>query len=211
GAPNSISAFVNFFLWSWILQVVATYVSTDNFAAFGVSHTVYTALFFLVEGIGQAVDTIDSNAYGAKNWPMIEANMRSWLKLSCAIMAITFIVMIVYPKPFLALIIRRDMSPGFYHTLKNMLLLSWLAIGAEAFSFSLRNMLTAFEDTIFSMIVSIMCYSCVVVIPSYITLRITHNATSFLAIEAVSHAIILTVFFLRYRYHWIPRFRAGTV
>jgi MATE family multidrug resistance protein len=209
GAPNSISAFVNFFLWSWILQVVATYVSADNFAAFGVSHTVYTALFFLVEGVGQAVDTIDSNAYGAKNWPMIEANMHSWLRLSCAIMAITFVVMIVYPKPFLTLIIRRDMSPGFYHTLKNMLLLSWLAIGAEAFSFNLRNMLTAFEDTIFSMIVSIVCYSCVVVIPSYITLRITHNATSFLAIEAASHAIILTVFLLRYRYRWIPQFRAG--
>jgi MATE family multidrug resistance protein len=211
GAPNAVSAFINFFLWSWILQVIATYVDANNFAAFGVSHTVYTALFFLVEGIGQAVDTIDSNAFGAKNWPMIEANMRSWVKLACAVAAITFTIMIVYPKPFLWLIIRRDMPPSFYPTLGHMLLLSWLAIGTESFGFNLRNMLTAFGDTVFSMIASIICYSGVVVIPSYLALRATHDAASFLAIEAVSQAIIMAVFFLRYRYHWAPQFRDGTV
>jgi MATE family multidrug resistance protein len=211
GAPNAVSAFINFFLWSWILQVIATYVDANNFAAFGVSHTVYTALFFLIEGIGQAVDTIDSNAFGAKNWPMIESNMRSWLKLSCAIMAITFSIMIVYPKPFFWLIIRREMPPNFYPILAHMMLLSWLAIGAEAFNFNLRNMLTAFGDTVFSMIASIICYSCVVVTPSYLALRMTHDAASFLAIEAVSQVIIMVVFFLRYRFRWVPQFRSGMV
>jgi hypothetical protein len=61
------------------------------------------------------------------------------------------------------------------------------------------------------MIANLICYACIVIVPSYIAVRMTHDAASFLAIEAVSQTIFVIVFFLRYRWHWVPKFHRGTI
>lgn len=208
GIPNAISAFINFTLWSWIIQVMADDVSPNNFAAFGITTTIYNVFFFMVEGVGQAVCAIQSNALGAADGQMICNNVRSWLKWSLISASITFIVMVVYPRPMIALLADSSLIASSFNIIHWMLILSWLAFCfGESLGFNFRNMLTAYGDTKFSMIANLLTYGGIVVPIGYFALKWTHDSSSFLAVEIAGQFIFLMVFFLRYRLHWLPKFR----
>ncbi|MDR0340433.1 MAG: MATE family efflux transporter [Puniceicoccales bacterium] len=202
GTPNGFAAFINFALWSWIAQVMAHFVPAENFTAFGVSQSVYFCMLFFIEGISFGVSIIVSNAYGANNWDAIVRNNHSWMKLAALAFVGSFLLMVLYPRPLLAIICSGAMTKSFYDTLRIMLLLSWIAIATESITLNLRQTLTAFGDTRFTMLVNIVSYSGIVVFPSYIFLRRTHSAASFLAAEAVSNIVMLFLYSIRFR-RWL--------
>ncbi|MDR3316762.1 MAG: polysaccharide biosynthesis C-terminal domain-containing protein [Puniceicoccales bacterium] len=203
GGPNAFSATINFILWSWIVQVMAHYVSSENFTAFGVSNTLFYFLLFFVEGVSLATGTIASNAYGAGAWEVIGRNARSWLKLSISFSIFAFFVMVIYPRPLLFFFVDGPMTDGFRSNLKTMLFLTWLAIANTGIEFNQRQTLTAFGDTLFTMGASLFGYAGMVIIPGFIALRMTHNGASFLVVEAISQIFFIITFYLRYRFHWM--------
>ncbi|MDR0678642.1 MAG: MATE family efflux transporter [Puniceicoccales bacterium] len=202
GTPNGFAAFINFALWSWIAQVMAHFVPAENFTAFGVSQSALYCMLFFIEGVSFGVGTIVSNAYGANDWDVVARNSRAWLKLSAIVFAGSFLLMVAYPRPLLAIICSGSMSESFYNILWTMLLLSWVAIATECVTFNLRQTLTAFGDTRFTMWVNIVFYSGIVVFPSYVLLRRTHSAAAFLAAEAVSNVAMLLLYSIRFR-RWL--------
>jgi MATE family multidrug resistance protein len=202
GLPNGFAAFVNYALWSWITQVMACCVSAENFTAFGVSQSAFYCILFVVEGISLGVGIIVANAYGAGDWDVIEKNGKSWLKLSAPVFAISFLLLVAYPKPLMAIICRNIETDSFYGMLRTMMLLTWIAMASESMNFNLRQALTAFGDTKFTMHVNLVAYAGAVIIPSYFLLRTTRNAASLLGAEAISHAIMVTIYALRFR-RWL--------
>ncbi|MDR2667490.1 MAG: MATE family efflux transporter [Puniceicoccales bacterium] len=202
GTPNGFAGFINFALWSLITQVMATNVPPENFTAFGVSQSAFYCLLFIVEGISLGVGIIVSNAYGAGDWHGIEKNSRSWIRLSILIFAASFILMVAYPKPIMAIICRGTDSASFDGVLGTMMFLTWIAMAGESVTYNLRQILTAFGDTRYTMVVNILFYSGVVIVPSYFLLHATHNAASFLCAEAVSHVFMLSAYALRFR-RWL--------
>lgn len=207
GMPNATSCFVNFALWSWILQIMATCVSEANYFAFGVTQTVYSTFFFLIEGLGQAISTICSNAYGARAWDVIERNLRSAFKIALANGIFLSLFMVIFPRPLISLLMNGALDDHYFRLIARMLFINWLGMCvSECFTFCLRGALIAFGDTKFLMIASLMSYGCVVIVPSYFLLHITHDAASFLIIEFVSQILLLSAFLLRYRCHWVSEF-----
>jgi MATE family multidrug resistance protein len=202
GAPNGFAAFVNFSLWSWIAQVMANFVPAENFTAFGVSQSAFYCMLFFIEGISFGVSTVVSNAYGANDWDTVVRNSRSWIKLSAIAFTASFLLMVAYPRPLVAIICSGSLPDSFYRMLYGMLILSWVAIASESVTFNLRQTLTAFGDTRFTMWVNIVFYSGIVVFPSYVLLRKTHDATSFLAAEALSNVVMVLFYATRFR-RWL--------
>ncbi|MDR2030372.1 MAG: hypothetical protein LBP65_02820 [Puniceicoccales bacterium] len=202
GSPPALSCAVNFSLWSYVLQVMANQVDKDNFTAFGIATTVYHLPLFVVEGVSLGVGAIVANAYGAGNWKWVERNARSWFRVSLAVLLASFVLMVLCPGPLSKPFIHGQWNAAQMHTLRTMLFFSWLAIASESFGFNLRQTLTAFGDTVFTMLVGLIGYGCIVAVPSYFALHLTHNASSFLAIEAVGQISIAIAFFFRCQRHW---------
>lgn len=209
GMPNATSCFVNFALWSWILQVMATCVSEANYFAFGVTQTVYSTFFFLIEGLGQAISTICSNAYGARDWKVIEWNLKSAFKIALMNGIFLGLFMVIFPRPLISLLMNGALDEHYFRLISRMLLINWLGMCfSECFTFCLRGALIAFGDTKFLMVASFLSYGCVVTLPSYFLLRLTHDAASFLIVEFVSQILLLIAFLVRYRCHWVRQFRS---
>ncbi|MDR3116989.1 MAG: hypothetical protein LBT98_00200 [Puniceicoccales bacterium] len=209
GSPMALGGAVNFFLWSWILQVMASQVSADNYTAFGVSTTLFHLILFVVEGISLGVGTIVANAYGAGAWSVVERNSRSWMLLALAVAAVSFVALVLFPGPLLALFVSGPMEESFRRALRAMLLCCWIMGSFDCFGYNLRQILTAFGDTIFTTVVGLLGYGCLVIAPSYFALCLTHHAASFLAIETVGQGSIAIAFFFRYRRHWLLPHRGG--
>ena len=181
---------------------MATYVPADNFTAFGVSQSAFYCLLFVVEGVSLGVGIIVANAYGAGNWDVITRNSRSWVKLSVLIFTVGFLLLVAYPKPIMTIICRGADSIQLSGTLATMMFLTWIAMAGESVTYNLRQILTAFGDTRYTMVVNILFYSGVVIVPSYFLLRSTHDASSFLCAEAISHIFMLSAYALRFR-RWL--------
>jgi MATE family multidrug resistance protein len=202
GSPNGFAGFINFALWSWVTQVMAAHVPAENFTAFGVSQSAFYCLLFVVEGISLGVGIIVANAYGAGDWDTITKNSKSWIRLSILIFIASFLLLVAYPKPVMAIICREAGSDEFRRMLGIMMFLTWIAMAGESVTYNLRQILTAFGDTQYTMIVNIVFYSGVVVVPSYFLLRTTHDAASFLCAEAFSHVFMLGAYAMRFR-RWL--------
>ncbi|MDR2577032.1 MAG: MATE family efflux transporter [Puniceicoccales bacterium] len=205
GAPNGFAALINFVLWSWIYQIMAGYVSAENFTAFGVSNSFYCTLLFFIEGVSAGVGTIAANGYGAGDWNLISRNSRAWLFLAIIFSFFAFLCAIFCPKIMLLLFLGDDApkTESFFSAFKVMLWLTCLALIIGSVEFNLRHMLTSFGDAYFIMVVSLFGYAGIVIFPSFIALRATRDSSSFLVMEAISQIFLAIVFFLRYRLHWL--------
>jgi putative MATE family efflux protein len=204
GSPNALSALINFVFWSWILQVMVRFVPMENFRAFGISQSFFHTMLFFVEGVSLAVSTIDANAYGAHDWDMVARNTRSWIKLSVLVTAVSYAVVVAYPRPLLALFIHGPSDGTFRSTLAAMRFWTWLALAIASIDFNLRQALTAFGDTVFTMAVGLIGYALCAIVPGYFAIKITGDATYFLICETVSQSAIAVAYSLRYR-RWITR------
>jgi Na+-driven multidrug efflux pump len=202
GLPSAISALVNFTLWSWIFQVIASCVSGENFTAFGTCQSAVFSLIFISEGISMGVATIVSNAYGGQNWKMIGDNRRSWIHICLLFIACSFLILIVWPEPLLRLLVHGTVSENFLHTLRFMFFCGWFSTAGESFCFTLRQTLTAFGDTYYTMVVGLICYGLVVIVPSYFLVHATRHAASFLIIEGASQILVAFLYNRRYRVKW---------
>ena len=196
GLPNAIDCFIGGFLWAFIIQTAALNVSSEQFTILFMGQTCYLVLYFMIEGVGQGVGIITSNGYGAKNWDMIKKNMRAWMRLALMAGALSFITMVAYPAPLIALLRPTDMSisgPLVNQTLFTM----WLWLLTDTYAFNLRMSLTAFGDTRFTMIVNPLCFAIICALPSYIGLHFFHDILCIGISGACSYLASSAICFLR--------------
>lgn len=207
GAPTMVSCFINFTLWSLLLQAMAIYVSADNFFAFGVATSVYNALFFTIQGGGQAVGTISSNAFGAKNASILDRLMTTSFNFSVLNAVVMSVFMVFYPDLLIGLLTPPGCDPSLLALVRKMLLLCWIAACCgECFCFCLRGMLVSFGDAKFTMFTSIFTYGVVAALPGYLVLRATRDSSYFLIIEILSHLLGALFYMMRYRCFWHRKF-----
>ncbi|MDR3273915.1 MAG: MATE family efflux transporter [Puniceicoccales bacterium] len=196
GLPNAIDCLVGGGLWCFVIQTAALNVSSEHFTILFMSQTCYTTMYFMVEGVGQGVGIIVSNAYGAKNWDTIKKNMRSWTRLALITGVLAFIVLVLYPRPLIFLLSPRDVTvtgPLLLQALFTM----WIWMFTDAYAFNLRMSLTAFGDTRFTMVASPLCFAILCALPSYIGLHFFHNILYIGLSGACAYFTYSTICFIR--------------
>jgi MATE family multidrug resistance protein len=200
GLPNAIDGFITSALWSWTIQIAAIYLDSDSFSLLIIGQTIYWTLFFFIEGIGEGVGTVCSNAYGSRNWGMVRRNIRSWFFLSLIGGAIAFVLLVLYPYPFVALLLPSDSSESLFSQLRPFLVIFWFLLLFSGYSFNYRMMLTSFGDTKFTMVGSILCDTFCSVIPSYFAVRYLQNALLVCWGWVFSTLLFSSICFLRFRH-----------
>ncbi|MDR2435961.1 MAG: MATE family efflux transporter [Puniceicoccales bacterium] len=196
GLPNAIDCLIGGGLWSFVIQLAAINVSGKDLTILFMAQTCYTTAYFMIEGIGQGVGIITSNAYGAKNWDMIQKNMSSWRRLAAITGALSFGIMVAYPNPLISILRPTDIDISG-NLLPQALFTMWIWLLADAHAFNLRMSLTAFGDTRFTMAISPLCFAIFCVIPSYIGLRFFHNILCIGTSGACAYSIFSAICFFR--------------
>jgi MATE family multidrug resistance protein len=201
GTPNAITRLINSFLWAWMTQLCAQKASAEEFLIYGMSMTVYVAFFFLIEGTGAGVSTVDSNAIGAHQWGTITKNTRSWILLAFIFGGLLSIFMIFYPEPIFR-IFSIDLHASNIRSLaREFLLWAWLLFFAELFHFNFFSMITAFGDTMFRLISAPICYGLLVALPVHHTLcHGSHRALAFIQYSLLNEVVMTLLFWARYRW-----------
>ncbi|MDR2377678.1 MAG: hypothetical protein LBD54_02920 [Puniceicoccales bacterium] len=152
GSPNALTRLINSFLWAWMMQLCVQYTSAEEFLLYGMAMTVYVAFFFLIEGTGAGVTTVDSNAIGARRWDTVARNTRSWVLLSFIFCGFLSLFMVFYPEPLFRLFAIDLRSGNLRPLIREFFGWAWLLFFAEFFHFNFYSMITAFGDTVFRMI-----------------------------------------------------------
>jgi Na+-driven multidrug efflux pump len=93
-------------------------------------------------------------------------------------------------------------SESFSRTLRFMLVCGWFTTAGESFCYTLRQTLTAFGDTRYTMASGLICYGFLVIVPSYFLIRATEHAASFLIIEGIGQLLIAFLYNRRYLNKW---------
>ncbi len=199
GLPNGVGCFLNCIGWAWLSQIVALHVTKGEFTAFGIAQSIYVVCFFLFEGLGSSVGTICSNAIGAKQYWVVNKNLRSAVKLLLSFSLITLYVMVISPSGLIQLFLPSDSSNVVLQFTNPMLLWTWFLFIAEGSWFFLQSMLTAAGDTKFTMLVNTFSYWLVAFLPSYVLLSFNYSGAVILWQTSVCEQIV-RVFFMYYRY-----------
>jgi Na+-driven multidrug efflux pump len=182
-------------------QICAQKASAEEFLIYGMSMTVYVAFFFLIEGTGSGVSTVDSNAIGARQWATITQNTRSWILLSFIFCGLLSVFMIFYPEPIFQIFSIDLQAKNIRSLAHEFLLWAWLLFFAEFFHFNFYSMITAFGDTVFRMISAPICYGLLVALPVHHTLCYgSHRALAFIQYSLLNEVVMSVLFYMRYRW-----------
>lgn len=168
GMPASLARFINSLGWAILTQVIAANVSTDDFQAYGISHSIYILFMFFNEGFSVGTRTICSNAMGAHQYHVVRRNCHAWVSLILIVMGITAIGMIFFPEPLIrSFLTQSDTALEITHT-SAMLRWAWIAFALEFTFMNMMSMLIASGDTRFTMFVNTASFLCLSVVPTYI-------------------------------------------
>ncbi|MDR0728333.1 MAG: polysaccharide biosynthesis C-terminal domain-containing protein [Puniceicoccales bacterium] len=201
GSPNALTRLINSFLWAWMMQLCVQYASGEEFLIYGMAMTVFVAFFFLIEGTGAGVTTVDSNAIGARRWDTVARNTRSWVLLGFLFCGLLSLFMVFYPEPLFRLFAIDLRSGNLRPLIREFFGWAWLLFFAEFFHFNFYSMITAFGDTVFRMISAPLCYGFLVALPvHHILCHGSHRALAFIQYSLLNELVMSLLFFLRYRW-----------
>ncbi|MDR3143496.1 MAG: MATE family efflux transporter [Puniceicoccales bacterium] len=201
GSPNAFTRLINALLWAWMMQLCAQHASREEFLLYGITMTVFLAFYFLIEGTGAGVTTVDSNAIGARQWDTIARNTRSWIILSFIFCGLPSLFMIFDPEPLLRLFAVDLQSGNLRLLIREFFAWAWLFFFAEFIHFNFFSMITAFGDTVFRMISAPICYGLLVALPVHHTLCYgSHRALAYIQYALLNEVVMSILFFFRYRW-----------
>jgi MATE family multidrug resistance protein len=191
GFPTALNSCINCCGWSILVQLIKKRVSNDDFSAFGITHSLYVAFFFVIEGIGTGIRTICSNAIGYLNYDAIRLCINSAYKTSIILAAITSLFMVFHPDLLIGLFRGDCLSKAVDPLAKSMLIWAWLAFLFDGLWTTIQSLLTAAGDTKYTMIVNISCYWLLEFLPIYTLMA--HTKLECSAVVAW-HVMILDLF-----------------
>jgi putative MATE family efflux protein len=174
GSPSALNSFINSFGWSMVVQLIKKHVSMDDFSAFGITHSLYVAFFFVIEGIGSGVRTICSNAIGHSGYDVAKRCVGSSWKASIILAIITSSFMVFFPDGLINLFGGDALAKGVRPLARSMLVWAWLAFLSDGLWTAIQSLLTAAGDTKYSMIVNMSCYWMLEFLPLYIIMGRTN-------------------------------------
>ncbi|MDR3317726.1 MAG: MATE family efflux transporter [Puniceicoccales bacterium] len=199
GSSSALNRFVSSFFWAVITQVVAQYVTPDEFHGYGISNSIYMIFFFIIEGMSAGTRTICSNALGARSFEIVPRNMKSWISLSGICIIFVLLGMLVYPDNIIRAFLQDTGSGDTYFIARNMLLWVWLVFALDLGVTNLMSTLLASGDTKFTMYVNTLSFLCCAVVPAYIGIVYLHYDSiiiwQFLLLDSILRTIIFS-----YRY-----------
>ncbi|MDR0428818.1 MAG: hypothetical protein LBG86_02145 [Puniceicoccales bacterium] len=175
GLPNALSAFFTWALWSCMYQVAAIYAPGNHFTTLIVGHSIFSGMFFLVEGLSQGTGVVCAHAYGAKEWHIMARCSRSWICILSMECLISSLFLIFYPRPLIAIILPRNADLAIVPLIEKMLIFMWLMLFTSGCSNCLRNQLTVIGDTKFILWGNLFLYTFCNFFLSYLALRYGHN------------------------------------
>jgi MATE family multidrug resistance protein len=207
GFPSALNHLINTLLWAAMTQVIAQHVSSEDFQAYGIAHSIHMLFAFIIDGMSIGTRTICANALGAHRFEIVPKNLRAWLFLSALATALTAVGMLIYPDNIINAFLKES-ETGIAHTLvQHMLLWTWIVFTLDLVAYNLRSVLLASGDTKFIMGVNVLSFASCFVFPTYIGIvYFDCRPVIFWRFMALNCAACIIFFALRYRRgHWRQR------
>lgn len=143
GTPNAISCLFNCITWGWTMQLLAIYTPQDDFTAYGIANSIYLLIFFVIEGVGDGVGIVCSNAIGAKKYEFVSKNIVSAAKLLLLCSIAIIIPAIIFSDQLIYAFVQKTSDISILHNTKIMINFMFLIFIIEGFWFIFQKVLNS--------------------------------------------------------------------
>jgi multidrug resistance protein, MATE family len=204
GAPVGLSYLIEMIAWAGIYQLcILTSAMHMTLMAFGQS--LYTMMSFCLEGMNKAITSICGNLIGANKWFFVPKAFNSSVKLLLLLFCVSTFFLIVYPDFMIGVFLKSMKNTEeytfVYNQLKFVSFYVWLYFLFEGINSICLGILTAAEDTLFSMVVNAFSSWIVAYIPIYYIIYKWHYDPHYCWAVFVVYAFFnAACFYCRYKF-----------
>jgi len=201
GFPNAVGHMIATAAWAFVLFLLANR-SAEHIAVISIGLTLWMLFSFITEGLQKGISAIVANHIGARQWGGIDKLLGTALKLQFFLALVLAIPLIIMPHLLVDFFIPASES---MHNTRVLVEMScrwlWLAYVFDGMVWIIDGILTAAGDTVFIMIMNSLGTWLFCILPIYIfVIKMQGGPLLTLQLVTVFCAILLTSYFLRYRY-----------
>lgn len=199
GLPNAVGYFCNMTGWAILFQVFAEKLSPVIFAAYGIANTMFSLLFFIMDGLGKSVGTVCSNFIGAQQNQFLNCVLKQSYKITYAFAVILFIILVITPKPFIHFIVNNDLyqNSTFLTQACYFLIWVWLSFILETKNFCAQNVLIALAKTRLVLAINVVCFWGISIIPSLILVG-KYHASPVIYLQLICLDMFIRLLFFKF-------------
>lgn len=199
GAPYAFALFLEMGNWVIIANILED-TSASELDANSLALSLWSFLFFVVEGFQKGVTALASNCVGAGKEAAIPRLVRSMGKIALIVLVLSAIPFVVFPEPIFKHVFGHAHAfalPNF----RGVLLVQWVSFSILVFTMSgIIGILNANGDTLHVTAIRISCFVVCIFIPVLVISHITDFTTLHSWSLGLANIIVTgTCFFLRYR------------
>lgn len=206
GTPESLNRCIHGFSWAILTRVFADHTTPKDFQNHGIVNSLYLLCWCVLEGMGDGVRTVCSNAIGGKRFDLVRKNVHAWLQLGgMAILAVST-VMIFEPR-LLTHFFLPGASPSELVPIYVMLRFAFVMFIFDTLQNNLLNILLASGDVGYTMLVNTGCFCSFSLLPSCIgAIYYGQGTIIFWQFGILDLIVVTTLFTIRYRQGlWMKR------
>lgn len=173
GVPNAVGHLIEMTAWAYLLQIMV-HVDNTHIVALSIGQTLFLLLAFTTDGLQKSIIAIASNSIGAQRLNLISILLRSGVKVHLLIVAAFAIPLLVFPDYLVSMFFDAESQYSFEHLMRYAQpICLWVLIYFifDGLVWVCAGILTAFEDTVFVMIINIVNVWLFAVLPNYIAVK----------------------------------------
>ena len=200
GLPRSLTKCILIFAWLANTRLMCL-KGGDFLLTFSIGSSLTLCFFFINEGMGKAIVTIAAYLIGKRDTRKMMRLLRSSLLFIFVTSAIFFFPCVLFPEKFLSLFLKQTFSVNQLDLLTRMFYWLWIGFICHGMNQMAFAMITAFGDTVFTLIYNGLSAWLLTYFPAFIFIELWDYPADTLYIIVAAAALFSAIVYL-FRFSW---------
>jgi MATE family multidrug resistance protein len=200
--PYAVAHFCVVAGWAIAYQFLVTKLTHTHFMAYSISFTLYTLVFFVMDGLGKGVGTLCSNFIGAQQHNLLGKVLKQSFRWNCIFSFLFLIILLGFSDSMIHFFVDAEICNqiDFDRQVHLFLIWSWLIFGLETAWLSAQNFLIALAKTKIVLFLNTICFWCITLLPTYFLVgQCGYNSILYLQLIGLDTTIRIIIFYFWYR------------
>ncbi|MDR0647548.1 MAG: MATE family efflux transporter [Puniceicoccales bacterium] len=200
--PYAVAHFCGMAGWSIAYQFLAIKLTYTHFMAYSVSFTLYTLVFFVMDGLGKGVGVICSNFIGAQQYNLLGKVLKQSFRWNGIFSCLFLIILLGFSNSMIGFFVDAELygQVDFSRQIYLFLAWLWLLFGLDTAWLSMQNFLIALTKTKTVLLINVLCFWGIVLVPTYFLVGLYgYNSILYLQLIGLDLIIRIVIFYFWYR------------
>lgn len=200
--PYAMAHFCVMAGWSIAYQFLAIKLTYTHFMAYSVSFTLYTLVFFVMDGLGKGVGVVCSNFIGAQQRHLLGKVLKQSFRWNGIFSCLFLIILLGFSDSMIRFFVDAELygQVDFSRQVYLFLTWLWLLFGLDTAWLSMQNFLIALTKTKTVLLINVICFWSIVLIPTYFWVgQLGYNSVLYLQLIGLDLIIRIVIFYFWYR------------